>query len=134
VHSTWLGRTQSCSRLGQNGPSLADKMWTVSLPALDVPATIDSGDRLILDCGIKAAKFGLSHSEADQRTHTIFSIKPPLVPFKNPSQRLSVVDTLFNVRPVRASDISSPIVVKQFRAQNPHTANILSSPQLSSKD
>jgi len=46
---------------------------------------IDSGYRLITDCGIKATKFGLSHSEADERAHTIFSVKPPLVPFKNPS-------------------------------------------------
>jgi hypothetical protein len=46
---------------------------------------IDSGNRLITDYGIKAAKFGLSHSEADERAHAIFPVKPPLVPLKNPS-------------------------------------------------
>jgi hypothetical protein len=85
VHPMWLGRIQSCSRLRQNCPSLVDEMWTVSLPALEVPTMIDSGDRLITDYGIKATKFGLSHSEADERAHTIFSVKPPLVPLKNPS-------------------------------------------------
>jgi hypothetical protein len=81
----WLGRIQSSSRLRQNCPSLVDEMWTVSLPAFEVPTTIDSGDRLITGRGIKATKFGLSHSEADERAHTIFSVKPPLVPLKNPS-------------------------------------------------
>jgi hypothetical protein len=60
-------------------------MRTVSLPALEVPTVIDNGDRLIADYGIKATKFGLSHSEADERAHTVFSVKPPLVPLKNPS-------------------------------------------------
>ncbi len=85
MHPSWLGRIQSCSRLRQNCPSVVDEMWTVSLPASEVPTMIDSGYRLITDYGIKATKFGLSNSEADERAHTIFSIKPPLVPFKDPS-------------------------------------------------
>lgn len=85
MYPMWLWRIQSCSRLRQNCPSLVDEMWTVSLPALQVPTMIDSRDRLITDCWIKATKFGLSHSEADERAQTIFSVKPPLVPLKNPS-------------------------------------------------
>jgi len=84
VYPMWLWRIQSCSRLRQNCPSLVDEMWTVSLPALEVLTTIDSRYRLIKDCGIQAAEFGLSHREADERAHTVLPAKPPLVPFENP--------------------------------------------------